>query len=161
MRILISPYAARLPSGNRNPKNFPYWAELVKMLNANGHHVIQIGVKGEARIDGVAEFLQDIPLKDLVNVINGIDVWCSVDSFLPHFCATNHLKSGVVIWSQASPKIWGYPHNTNLLKDEKFLREFQYAPWWDAEYNEDAFVEPQVVMDALHGRLFNNAPAKS
>ncbi len=129
------------------------------MLNANGDYVVQIGIKGEERIEGVAQFIQDFPLDKLISVINDCDRWCAVDSFLPHFCATMRLKSGVVIWSRSSPRVWGYPHNINLLKDKSYLREYQYAHWWDCEYDENAFVEPDVVMDALHGRLSQVATA--
>src|SRR5258705_2027092 len=115
MKILISPYAARLPTGNRNPKDFPYWAKLIELLNAEDHEVIQIGVTGESRLEGVAQFIQNWPLDKLINLIRDCDQWISCDSFLPHFCATERLRPGIVIWSVSSPKIWGYKHNTNLL----------------------------------------------
>ena len=153
MRIIIACWAAKMPNGNRNAKNFPYWSELVALLNAEGHEVIQVAGGGEDRIEGTAMFLQGFPLEKLEHVLREADTWISVDSWLPHFCATMRLKSGIVIWAQSNPKIWGYPTNVNLLKSPEYLREYQYAPWFDVPYNEDAFVEPQVVMDALHGRL--------
>jgi len=160
-KIAIAPYAAKLPNGKRNPKEFPAWPELIERLNAEGYEVIQLGAKGEKRLAGTAQFIEGYPLEKLEQVIRDCDTWIAVDTWMSHFCATMRLQGGIVIWAQSNPKIWGYPHNTNLLKDESYLREWQYAPWWDAEYNEDAFVEPQVVMDALHGRLAHNATAKS
>lgn len=153
MKVCIAPYAARMPNDLPNPKNPPWWAELVAMLNAEGHEVIQLGVKGEPRIDGVGQCIQNFPLDKLINVIRDCDMWISVDSWLPHFCATMRLQSGIVIWAQSNPKIWGYKHNVNLLRDKAYLREYQYAHWWDCPYNADAFVTPATVMDALHGRL--------
>lgn len=157
MRIVIAPYAAKLPENKPNPKNFPYWSQLVELLNKEGCVVAQLGTKGEERIEGVGEFLQGFPYDKIEQVIRDADTWISVDSWLPHFCAAMRLKPGIVIWSRSNPKIWGYPHNVNLLKDKKYLREYQYAHWWDCEYLEEAFVEPQVVMDALHGRLAASA----
>lgn len=159
MKILISPHAARLPTGIRNAKDYPYWQELVALLNAEGHEVVQIGLKHETRIEGVGQFVTDLPHDLLVNLIRDCNTWISVDSFLPHFCATMRLQSGIVIWGQSNPKIWGYPTNTNLLKDKRFLRQFQYAPWYDVPYIEEAFVSPETVMEALNGRFAKAAVA--
>jgi ADP-heptose:LPS heptosyltransferase len=141
-----------MPNGARNAKNFNKWPELVAMLNAEGHEVIQVAGQNEERVEGVAMFLQGFPLEKLEEVLRDCDTWISVDSWMPHFCATMRLKTGIVIWSQSDPRIWGYKHNINLHKPE-FLRQYQYSHWFDVPYNEDAFVEPEVVMDALHGRL--------
>lgn len=157
MKIAIAPFAAKLPEGKPNPKNFPYWPEVVGRLNAQGHEVIQLGVAGEDRIEGVGQFIQGFPLAKLEQVIRDCDTWIAVDSWLPHFCATMRLQSGVVIWAQSNPHIWGYPHNTNLLKSEAYLRRFQYAPWWDAEYNESAFVSAEEVVEAVLERLHTKA----
>jgi hypothetical protein len=32
MKIYIAPYAKPLKNGNRNPKNYPYWADVVNGL---------------------------------------------------------------------------------------------------------------------------------
>lgn len=152
MKVAIAPYAAKLPNGARNPKEYPYWAKLIELLNSEGHEVIQLGVKGETRIEGVAQFIQGFPLEKLEQVIRDCDHWIAVDTWMGHFCATLRLPSGIVIWGQSNPRIWGYPHNINLLKSRDFLREYQYAPWWDVPYIEEAFVSPETVMKALHGR---------
>lgn len=153
MRVLIAPYAATLPSGTRNPKNWPWFTELVAQLNAEGHEVLQIGTANEAKVEGVAHFIQDWPLSKLAQLACSCDTWVSVDSFWPHYCHTHHLLSGIVIWGQSDPRIWGHPENVNLIKDRKYLRQFQYAPWWDATYNEDAFVSLEIVLTAIHGKL--------
>lgn len=153
MNIAIAPHAAKLPTGIRNAKDYPWWRELVAALNAEGHVVTQLGVKGEDRIDGVGRYVQGFPLDKLVDVIRECDTWISVDSWLPHFCATMRLQPGIVIWGQSNPKVWGYPTNINLLKSPEYLRPYQYAPWFDIQHTDDCFVEPDVVLEALHGRF--------
>lgn len=153
MKIAIAPYAAKLPTGLRNAKNYPWWPELVALLNAQGHEVVQLGITGEDRIEGVGQFIQGFPLEKLIDVIRSCATWISVDSWLSHFCATMRLQPGIVIWAQSNPRIWGYHHNTNLLKSKEYLRPFQYAPWYDVPYNEDAFVSPEVVVEAVNERL--------
>jgi len=155
MKIAIAPWAAKMPNNLPNPKNPPWWPQLVAMLNAEGHQVVQLAGQGEERIEGVAMFLQAFPLEKLEQVLRECDTWISVDSWLPHFCATERLPSGIVVWSLSDPRIWGYKHNVNLSKG--VLREYQYAHWWDVPYNEDAFVSPETVMDAVHGRLAASA----
>ncbi len=152
MRVVIACWAAKLPTGIHNAKNYHAWPQLVALLNAEGHEVIQVAGRDEERVEGVATFLQAFPLDKLEQVLREADCWVSIDSWMPHFCATMRLKSGIVLWSQSDPRIWGYKHNINLHKPE-YLRPWQYAPWYDVAHNADAFVEPQVVMDALHGRL--------
>ncbi len=154
MKILLAPYAAALPTGKPNPKNFPHWAEVVGRLNTLGHEVVQIAKGGEPRIEGVAQYVVNWPLEKLNDLVNQCDTWLSVDSFLPHLCATNRLKPGIVVWSQSDHRIWGYAHNTNLLKSRDYLRQFQYAPWYEAEYEADAFVTADEVVEAVCDRLF-------
>lgn len=156
-KLVLAPYAAQLPNDKLNAKNFPYWPEVVGRLNAQGCEVIQIGLPYEQQIEGVGQFLRGWPLKELRKVIESADGWLSIDSWLPHFCATERLQGGVVIWAQSNPRIWGYPHNTNLLKSKDFLRQYQYAPWWDAEYNESAFVSAEEVVEAVLERLHAKA----
>lgn len=153
IKIVLAPYAAILPEGKLNPKNYPYWSEVVGRLNAQNCEIIQIGLPHESKIDGVGQFLAGWPLKELRKVIENADCWLSVDSWLPHFCATERLKGGVVVWSQSNPKIWGYPHNTNLLKSRDYLRKYQYAPWWDAEFDERAFVSADEIVEAVLERV--------
>jgi len=41
--IVISPYAAKLPS--ENPKNYPFWKELIALMP--DEHWVQVGIEGE------------------------------------------------------------------------------------------------------------------
>ena len=42
--IIISPYSKPLRNGLNNPKNYPYWKELISLIN---EEIIQVGVDGE------------------------------------------------------------------------------------------------------------------
>lgn len=150
MKIVLHPYAAKLFSGNRNPKNYPRFVEVVGLLSNKGHEIIQIGVKGEDRIIGVDQFIVGWPLAKLKQVIDDADVFVAVDSFLPHFVHVEcNRKRGVVIWSLSDPLIWGHPENINLLKDRRYLREFQFQSWHDVEFNHDAFIAPERIVEAV------------
>jgi hypothetical protein len=72
----------------------------------------------------------------------------SCDSFFQHFC-WDLGKPGVVVFGQSDPNIFGHPENINLLKDRSYLRDKQFWIWEQAEYKEDAFVNPEVVLEAL------------
>ena len=65
MIIIISPYSRKLRNGKTNPKNFPHWEKLVKLLKEDGHTIIQVGVKGEKELQGVDEVKFNLPLKEL------------------------------------------------------------------------------------------------
>ncbi len=142
MRIVIAPYSAQLRSGRTNAKSYPWWTELVALINCD---TVQVGIKGEDRIKGVGEFLQDFPLPKLRRVIEEADGWVSVDSWLPHFCQAERLKAGVVLWGPSDPLVFGYPANLNILKDRKYLRPLQFQDWQGVVHNYDAFVRPELV----------------
>lgn len=160
MKILISPYAKRLRWDIKtdNPKNFPYWSELVSMLLDRGIDIIQIGGTEDKKIEykvthhdhiGSFEFRQNLKLKEIAALVKECDIWISVDSFLQHLCAANKLKRGIVIFSKSDPKIFGYPFNRNLLKDRKYLREHQMWMWEQEPYDKDAFVTADEVFDTV------------
>jgi hypothetical protein len=49
MKIIIHPWSRKLRNGNKNPKDYPYWKELVKEL-VKEHELIQVGEEGEERL---------------------------------------------------------------------------------------------------------------
>ncbi len=156
MRVVLAPYSTRLSTGKMNPKNPPagFWQQVVLRLVAQGHEVIQIGIPGEERIVRVSQFIINWPLKKLRDVILNADTWLSVDSFLPHLVWVEKLnKRGVVIFSLSDPLIWGHPENINLLKSREYVRELQFQDWLHPQYNADAFVSPEEVVDACTSLL--------
>jgi hypothetical protein len=141
--IIISPYAKKLRNGKNNPKNYPWWPELISMIN---EPIVQVGVKGEERL--VDDFKENLSLEELRDLILNCRTWISIDSFFQHF-AWDLNKKGIVLWGQSDPNIFGHPENINLLKDRKYLREKQFWWWEQCDYIEEAFVKPEEIIKHL------------
>ena len=141
--ILIAPYSKPLRTGGNNPKNYPYWKELISQIQ---EEIIQIGTDEEEQL--VPEFRKNLPLGDLRYLIGECRTWISVDSFFQHL-AWDCGKKGIVLWGQSDPNIFGHPENINLLKDRSYLREKQFWWWEQCNYREEAFVKPAEVLKYL------------
>lgn len=141
--IIISPYSKFMRNGQKHPKNYPYWEEV---LNKIKEPVVQVGIEGEIQI--VDDFRKNLSLTELAELVKESKTWMSCDSFFQHFC-WDLGKRGVVVFAQSDPNIFGHPENINLLKDRKYLREKQFWIWEQAEFIEEAFVGPEVVLEAL------------
>ena len=143
--IIISPYAKKLANGNRNPKNYPYWQELIKMID---EPIIQVGIEGEEQL--VPDFRKNLQVSELRKLINECITWISCDSFFQHL-GWEQGKQGIVLWSVSDPLIFGHPENINLLKDRANLAQNQFL-WWDfTEYDATKFVPPEEVLTSLKG----------
>jgi len=143
--IIISPYAKKLANGNRNPKNYPYWQELIKMID---EPIIQVGIEGEEQL--VPDFRKNLQVSELRKLINECTTWISCDSFFQHL-GWEQGKQGIVLWSVSNPLIFGHPENINLLKDRANLAQNQFL-WWDfTEYDATKFVPPEEVLTSLKG----------
>jgi ADP-heptose:LPS heptosyltransferase len=143
--IIISPYSRKLRNGERNPKDYPYWEELVAGLKQRGHKIIQLGVAGEPKIEGVDEVCYNLKLKAIKDMLIQSHIWISVDNFLPHL-ASHTSKPGIVIWGRSNPDIFGYPQNINILSHTKHLRQDQFDIWETIEYNENVFTKPEEIL---------------
>jgi len=149
MKILISPYSQKMRNNEENPKNFPHWKEVVNNLKQLNYEIIQIGVFGEEKInEKVDQFLLNLPQDEIEKLIKECDAWISVDNFLPHLCNLINIP-GIVIFSKSNPKIFGYPQNINLLKDEKFLRWNQFGTWEEETFDIDSFVTAKTVISSI------------
>jgi ADP-heptose:LPS heptosyltransferase len=138
--ILIAPFAKPLMNGKTNPKNYPYWKELLALIS---EEVVQVGVDGEEQI--TQQFLKNLPIARLRELIVECRIWIGCDSFFQHL-AWDCNKPGVVLWSVSDPLIYGHPENINLLKSRDYLAQNQFL-WWDfTEYNPDAFLKPEEVI---------------
>ena len=152
-KIIISPYSRRLRGKEGiNPKNYPYWKEVIKGLKDKGIYILQIGVLGEEKIEGVDGFLTNQPLTKLEELIKEYNTWISIDNFFQHFGDLIG-KSGIVIFGQSDPLIFGHSTNDNILKDRKYLRQDQFNLWEAVEFNKECFVEPQIVIDKVLNKL--------
>lgn len=146
-KVIISPFSQRLRNGENNPKNFPYWEEVVKTLQNNNVFVTQIGVTGEPDI-GANEKRFNLKLKDLSIFLKNCDTWASVDNFFNHFAAL-HKKKGVVVFGKSDPNIFGYPWNVNLLKNRSFLRPLQFDIWERETFSNECFVSAEQVSNSI------------
>jgi ADP-heptose:LPS heptosyltransferase len=132
-----------------NPKNYPFWPEVVEVLK-DDYDIIQIGIKEEKQL--VSDFRPNLKLKQIGELL--LDAHChtfiSVDNFLPHLA---HLvgKQGVVLWGISDPNIFGYPEHKNLLKARKYLRENQFGIWDGITYDKNVFVPPEKVIETVRG----------
>ena len=143
--IIIAPYAQKLRTGKENPKNYPYWEELVQELQKT-IHVVQVGVEGEKQL--VEDFRKNLPIAQLRTLLKECKTWIGVDSFFQHL-AWDEGKPGIVLWGPSDPLIWGHPENINLLKDRSHLVENQFL-WWEAtEHRNDRFVKPKQILEHL------------
>lgn len=144
--ILISPYAKPLRNGGVNPKNFPYWKEVVQGLN--GSEIIQIGSGEEEAVSPKVNLLKSLPFSEIKGLVRKCKTWVSIDTFLPHLA--HHVgKPGIVIWGQSDPNIFGYKENINLLKSREYLKKDQFLIWEQCEYKTEAFVGPEVVLESI------------
>lgn len=141
--ILIAPYAQKLRNGKVNPKNYPYWEELIAQID---EPIIQVGVEGEQQL--VEDFRKNLPISEVRKLINECRIWISCDSFLQHL-GWDEGKKGIVLWGPSDPLIFGHPENINLLVDRSHLVANQFL-WWEAtEHSNDRFVKPQKILEHL------------
>jgi ADP-heptose:LPS heptosyltransferase len=141
--IVISPYSRPLSNGKNNPKNYPFWEELISMIK---EPIVQIGVEGEVQL--VEDFRKGLPISQLKELLHECRTWISCDSFFQHLGWIEG-KKGIVLWSVSDPLIYGHPENTNLLKDRKYLAGNQFL-WWEAyDHNAETFVSAREVFKCL------------
>lgn len=142
--IIIAPYAQKLRNGKLNPKNYPYWEELIKLID---EPIVQVGIKSEKQL--VDDFRMNLPISELRKLIQECRTWIGVDSFFQHL-AWDENKKGIVLWGVSDPLIFGHPENINLLKDRSYLAANQFL-WWElTEHNNERFVKPKEVMEHLN-----------
>ena len=145
--IIISPYSKTLRSGKTNAKNYPYWKELIRLID---EPIVQVGIDGEEQL--VDDFRKNLSLIQLGNLVDQCRTWISCDSFFQHF-AWDRKKYGIVLWSVSDPYIFGHPENINLIKDCLHLRENQFLWWEQTEHDPSKFVNPEIVIESLNANF--------
>jgi len=138
--IIIAPYAQKLRNGKQNPKNYPYWKELIALIN---EPIVQVGIEGEDQL--VSDFRKNLPISELRTLLKECRTWIGVDSFFQHL-AWDEGKQGVALWSVSDPLIFGHTENINLLKDRCNLVDNQFLWWEFVEHKSEQFVKPEVVL---------------
>lgn len=83
--ILIHPYSSKLRNGKRNPKDYPYWDDLIQSIG-NREKIVQIGIEGEAQL--VSDFRKNLTFSELSELLKECRTWIGVDSFFQHFAWT-------------------------------------------------------------------------
>lgn len=152
MKIVIFPWAKQLRNGKNNPKNYPWWPELILKLEKSGHEIIQVGVEGEKQL--VKDFRKNLSLEDLCNLMKSSDTWIGVDSFGQHLGWHLGIR-GLAIFGQSDPNIFGHSENVNVLKSRDYLRKEQFWWWEQAEYQEDAFLKPEKIVKIFQEEFVN------
>ena len=141
--IVIHPYSRLLNNGKENPKNYPFWSELINQVS---EPIVQIGLLHEKQL--VDDFRVSLNLAQIKDLIRKCRTWIAVDSFFQHLCWSEE-KPGIVLWSVSDPLIYGHPENTNLLKDRSCLSPNQFL-WLEAiEFDANKFVRPEEVLPYL------------
>lgn len=147
MKIAIFPFAKTLRvSDKKHPKNYPWWPELITILQGQGHEIIQVGVEDEPQL--VNNFQKGLSFDQLEQLIKSCDTWIGVDSFGQHFCWDIGVR-GVAIFGQSDPNIFGHVENINLLKSRSYLRDKQFWLWDQADYREDCFPSPEEIAHVI------------
>lgn len=156
--MIISPYSKKLRNGKKNPKNYPNWQRVIDLLRQKGIHVIQVGRSGEGEdAFNVDELKFDLSYEELEQLVKDCDTWACVDNFFHHMCSFIPNKKGVVVWGKSNPSLFGYAHNTNLLKDKKYLRANQFDIWEHEDYSSKCWSNAEIVVQAIM-KIIANLP---
>jgi ADP-heptose:LPS heptosyltransferase len=150
-KIIIAPWSRKLPNVENNPKNYPWWQELIDALN-NKYYIIQVSLKGEKILQNISELKLNSSLKDLKKLLLECDFFITVDSFFHHL-ATLVNKRGIVIYGYSDPKIFGNDMHINIIKGKQYLRKNQFGLWSEVEYNENVFVKPNVILKIINNEF--------
>jgi hypothetical protein len=142
--IIIAPWSRALRNGGKNPKNYPWWPQLMNMIS---EPIIQVGAQDEQQL--VNDFRTGLSIDDLKQLLKECKTWISVDTFFQHL-AWQEQKPGIVLWGPSDPLIFGHPENVNLLAGREYLVKNQFLMWEQQEYLEDRFVKPNIVIEYLN-----------
>jgi hypothetical protein len=128
-------------------KFFPlnWWGQIINAYP--NYRWTQIGRLGDWVINGVVPQF-NLTLPTIKTLALDSDYIICVDSFLQHLLAPTKKKL-IVLWSKSDPNIFGYKHNINLLKDRSYLRPDQYGVWNVCPPDQNAFIDPNVIIDLL------------
>lgn len=137
--IVIHCEAQKLRNGNRNPKNYPWWNELLNELKE--FNFIQIGVTGDQQY--TEDFRQNLSFQELKELTKNCKSWIGVDSFYQHL-AWELNKPGICIFGYGDPNIFGHNENLNIVNRNN-LRQYQFQTWEEVEYNENIFEKPEII----------------
>lgn len=149
MIVLLSPWSRKAGcEGRWNPKDYPFWREVVAELSSLGIQVRQLSCTYEPDVAGCVSRSDDLPFLQIKKLIADCGTWMSPDNFFQHL-AWSVGKRGVAVFGPSDPVIFGHPDNVNLLKDRRFLRERQFGLWSQVEWRPDVFPPAEDVVRAV------------
>jgi ADP-heptose:LPS heptosyltransferase len=145
--ILIAPYSKTLLNRTDNPKNYPYWPELIDLLKNEGYITTQIIYDKEAPLN-TNDFVLNPSVETLTSLIKNCNFFVCVDTYLQHM-AKHYNKYGVVLWALSDPNVFGYSNNINILKSREYLRTNQFNTWHNVPNNIHAWLDANSVMNII------------
>lgn len=153
MIVLLSPHSRILPDGRLNPKNYPYFPEVIKGIKKlyPESKIIQVTTTEHPKIDEVDDVFYNLTMHELKQLLDKSETFISVDNFFHHFAAY-YGKMGIVIFTVSDPRIFGHPIHFNIYKDIKYFRPNQYDIWElapELNPNDLPYIEPQKVIDVF------------
>lgn len=140
--ILIHCFTNRL-SDKGNPRDYPYWKELVKLID---EPIVQIGLEGDEQI--VSDFRKGLELEEIEQLVKDCRIWIDIDSFLQHL-GWYLGKPGIVLFGTSWPELCGHKENINLSKGDKYKRKNRFGHWANEPFTPEAFVSPEEVVKHL------------
>jgi hypothetical protein len=141
--ILLNAWSRPLISGKQNPKNYPWWPQVLAEITVP---VVQVAVRGEQSL--VPDTRWDLNLTELAHLVDECDTWLAVDSFFQHFCWDLN-KQGIVVWGPSNPHIFGHEQNINLTLGTQAWRANQFLTWEQDPWDAQKHVPPKQVLTAL------------
>ncbi len=147
MNIILHCEAQKLRNGKLNPKNYPYWKDLIE--NLKEFNFIQIGVESDTQY--VDDFRKNLEFNEIKKLLIDCKSWIAVDSFFQHL-AWEMKKPGICIFGLSDPLIFGHKENINIV-DRSKLRKNQFSTWEEIEYDETAFEKPFIIADEFRSLI--------
>lgn len=150
MIVLISAFSRKLKHGRENPKNYPYFNEVIEGIKNIYPEAkfYQVKLSEEPKLEKVDEVLNDLTIPELKIILDKCETWLSIDNFFHHFAAY-YGKMGIVIFTVSDPALFGHYINFNIYKDKKYFRENQFGLWEECPVIENPYIEPQKVVDVF------------
>lgn len=132
-----------------NAKDYPYRNELTKELKNMGYKVIQVGIEENERLEGVDEYWFHKTLDEVQELITNCRFWITVDNGIQHLASVLSKRTGIVLWSQSDPLIFGYDFNINLLKSRKNIRRDIHGQWQFCKADDSMHTELSRVIEII------------
>jgi hypothetical protein len=154
--IVISPWARNLGDNKPNPKNYPWWPELISLLR---EPVTQVGVDGETQL--VPDFRTNLDLPQLTSLLKTCRFWIGVDSFVQHW-GWHMGVPGAVLWGPSRPEIYGHDTNLNIAPPRHLAAPNQFLTWTMVAPKLDWWIPPHqaaILMETWwpHSTLTRNS----